>query len=50
MSAEDAVMCSRTESIQMLSDEQKRIVLRLRDDDAVTLHCRLQAKQEDNQH
>lgn len=44
MSADTAVKCGQKEDVRVLNDDQKRLVLRLRDEARLTLQNGLQAK------
>ena len=44
MSADSAIKCGQKEDVRVLSDDQKRLVLRLRDEATLTLQNGLQAK------
>jgi hypothetical protein len=44
MSADSAIKCGQKEDVRVLSDDQKRLVLRLRDEASLTLQNGLQAE------
>lgn len=44
MSADTAIKCGKSRIAKLLTDDQKRLVLRLRDEAALTLQNGLQAK------
>jgi hypothetical protein len=44
MSADTAIKCGQKKDVRVLSDDQKRLVLRLRDEASLTLQNGLQAK------
>jgi len=44
MSADTSIKCGQKEDVRALTDDQKRLVLRLRDEAALTLQNGLQAK------
>jgi hypothetical protein len=44
MSADTAIKCGQKKDVRVLSDDQKRLVLRLRDEAGLTLQNGLQAK------
>jgi hypothetical protein len=44
MSADSAIKCGQKKDVKVLSDDQKRLVLRLRDEASLTLQNGLEAK------
>jgi hypothetical protein len=44
MSADTAIKCGQKEDVRVLSDDQKRLAIRLRDEAELTLQNGLQAK------